>query len=86
MKIDLDVVDLFDGLTRVLQVLRLARCEVVALSADGASGSHTVSVSLIVPPGQDDLVLARLRQVIGVRLIAADRLGSGDVREWPHAA
>ncbi len=76
MQIELQLTDAFDGLTRILQILRLSECRILRLDVTPASNGHRAILDISAPEERGLLVLNRLEGVIGTIVLRCRALES----------
>ncbi|TDR93039.1 hypothetical protein [Enterovirga rhinocerotis] len=76
MHIELELVDAFDGLTRILQVLRLSECRILGLDVTPAGTRFRAVLAMEADDERSLLVRNRLGGIIGVTVLRSDALNS----------
>lgn len=84
MEIELELVDIFDGLTRVLQILRLTGCEVRELRAVARPSGCNLRLTVVVVEERKDSVVKRMGQVVGVSALRM-ATPAGTARSCPQS-
>lgn len=74
MLFELHLAEPYDGLTRILQVLRLAECRIRRIDAAETGDAHRIRLDLDVSEERSDLVKARLAGIIGVQMLSIQKV------------